>query len=170
MVKARYSVADVARYILFSSQTREKGSTNARLQKMLYFIDGYYLVASRGKFDLFGEDFQSWESGPVVEEAYKLFFSCADDVIPEGMYMNVERAEYEEKSKGVVLRPYPWKPDVIEETDRKFIDSMVGYLVRWSDDRLVTASKKEGAPWMKYHLNGGHCVIPKGAVRYRCQM
>jgi uncharacterized phage-associated protein len=66
------SCYDVASYFL-SLQDEEIGDTitNLKLQKLLYYAQGYY-IALRGK-KLFPERIEAWEHGPVVPEVYQKY-------------------------------------------------------------------------------------------------
>lgn len=58
----------VARYVIKFFQEREDLITNLRLQKLLYYIQGWHL-GLHGK-PLFEEDFQAWVHGPVQPAVY----------------------------------------------------------------------------------------------------
>lgn len=66
-----YNVQDVCDFIIRYSNKKGYGITNLKLQKLLYFIQAYYLVA----FDkpCFEEPIEGWDFGPVVPEVYKRF-------------------------------------------------------------------------------------------------
>ena len=66
-------VQDVARFFIKLGQEQAENNsgdlvTNLRLQKMLYFAQGWYM-ARYGK-TLFDAEFQAWEFGPVVPAIY----------------------------------------------------------------------------------------------------
>lgn len=61
------TILQVAKYLL---DNYEKLST-MKLQKLCYFIQGYYLAINGGD-PLFNEDFQAWRYGPVSPDLYSL--------------------------------------------------------------------------------------------------
>jgi len=74
--KSPYKAENVANYLIFlaSQENQEKereGITNLKLQKILYFAQSYYL-AKLGK-QLFVENLEAWNYGPVVIEVYRKF-------------------------------------------------------------------------------------------------
>lgn len=49
----------------------KKETTNLVLQKLLYFIQAYVLVATDGKRKAFDESIEAWMYGPVIPEVYR---------------------------------------------------------------------------------------------------
>lgn len=63
------SAKDVAKYLLtLSSPSTAESITNLKLQKLLYYVQGFHLAI----YDtpLFSEKIQAWAHGPVVPEVY----------------------------------------------------------------------------------------------------
>ena len=58
----------------------EHGFTHMKLQKLLYYMQGYH-VAALGQ-PLFSEAIEAWEHGPVVREVWYEFKKYAADDIP----------------------------------------------------------------------------------------
>ncbi len=58
----------IANYFLWFFQTHGDLLTNLKLQKLLYFAQGWYLALYDEK--LFKEDIQAWIHGPVVPTIY----------------------------------------------------------------------------------------------------
>lgn len=73
-----YDVLDVSRYVINYSNEKGYGVSNLKLQKLLYFIQAYFLVEMG--VQCFKQPIQAWNFGPVVPEAYHEFkiFGCAD--------------------------------------------------------------------------------------------
>ena len=61
----------LANYILTRAKKQGINITNLKLQKILYYVQGYFLA----KFDhpLFPDDIQAWTFGPVVPNVYYHF-------------------------------------------------------------------------------------------------
>lgn len=68
MYEAVYDYKDIANYIVAYSNQAEKSITNLRLQKIMYYIQGYFLR----QYDAlaFSSDIVNWPYGPVVLDAY----------------------------------------------------------------------------------------------------
>jgi uncharacterized phage-associated protein len=62
---------EIATYIIHEFQIREDLITNLKLQKLLYYVQGWYLGLN--KKPLFEEDFEAWVHGPVVPEIYQTY-------------------------------------------------------------------------------------------------
>jgi uncharacterized phage-associated protein len=75
-----YSALDIAKIVLQNSDP-EQGEviTNLKLQKLLYYIQGFHLAM----YDkaLFTEDILAWQYGPVVREVYDKYKDFKDGVI-----------------------------------------------------------------------------------------
>lgn len=59
---------DCAKYIIHQSDVSNKPMTNLRLQKTLYYAQGYSYRALGEK--LFDDEFEHWQYGPVVPDVY----------------------------------------------------------------------------------------------------
>jgi uncharacterized phage-associated protein len=89
---------DVAKYLLILGNAEEQPEfiSNLRLQKLLYYVQGWSLV-SRGR-EMFSEDFEAWTHGPVVRSVYR---------------------EYADHKFGAI--PTPTDTPVLSEDDEEFI-------------------------------------------------
>ncbi|MFW5526608.1 MAG: Panacea domain-containing protein [Prevotella sp.] len=166
----KYGVEDVARYVLLASDKANHPASNLRLQKLLYFIDGYYMAMHQGKSDLFREDFLAWTYGPVVRQAYTLFVNNGADKIPENDYTTKVTARFDDSNKRIVFDSSPWEPNMIENNDKLFIDKLVSLLGRHNDSALVDISHDPKGPWKKYYDGYSSSVIPKKEIYeyFRC--
>jgi uncharacterized phage-associated protein len=54
--------------------------TNLKLQKLLYYCQGFYLALNK-KTPLFDEDIVAWQYGPVVPEIYHQYKDAGSQVI-----------------------------------------------------------------------------------------
>ena len=75
-----YSVIDVCEYIIYYSNKRNYSLSNLKLQKLLYFVQAYFLI----KFNdpCFAEDIEAWDFGPVVPVAYHVYKRFGAGEIP----------------------------------------------------------------------------------------
>ncbi len=63
-----YKALDIAKYIVQKCIDEKDPISNLQLQKILYFIQVYYL---RNKnTPLFNDDFEAWQFGPVIPKVY----------------------------------------------------------------------------------------------------
>ena len=81
---------------LIIKMAAEKGDliTNLKLQKLLYYEQGYHL-ACFGK-PLFNEEVLAWQYGPVVREVYDAFSKCGGRALmPQGGVYSFRNKEEE---------------------------------------------------------------------------
>ena len=67
------NIKNVASYIINYFQERGDLITNLKLQKLLYYVQGWYLAFNNEP--AFDEEFQAWIHGPVNNEVYQLYKS-----------------------------------------------------------------------------------------------
>lgn len=63
----------VADFLLVECRERGEVLTNLKLQKLLYYADGWYSIDRVGGRPLFDEVFQAWVHGPVLPSQYRRF-------------------------------------------------------------------------------------------------
>ena len=71
---------NVAEYFLFKAYQDDDPITNLKLQKLLYYAQGFYLAF----FDkpLFNESIQNWTHGPVVPDVYHIYKDFEGNPLP----------------------------------------------------------------------------------------
>lgn len=84
MSEAAASAVEVARYLILLAASEEEAEplTLSRLQKLLYYVQGWSLV-ERGA-PLFSEPIEVWSLGPVVPAVWKLLAGHGKSPIPAG--------------------------------------------------------------------------------------
>lgn len=136
-----YAVSAVANYIL---QHSHGSVTNLKLQKMLYYMQGFFL----GKFGtpLFDEDLVAWKYGPVIPGLYSALSHNRDNPITE-----------------TLSAPY----SIEDAEDRQFLDSAIATLEPYDAIYLLRKSHMPGSPWSTIWQNGAgyRHVIPKELIR-----
>lgn len=79
-----YKALDIAKKLIFKAQNDEPNGgerlTNLKLQKLLYYQQGYHLAAFGTP--LFSEDVESWMYGPVVPSVYDVFSAYGSSALP----------------------------------------------------------------------------------------
>lgn len=83
-------------------EKEKEGISNLKLQKMLYFVQAYFL-ATLGR-PAFEEDLEAWKHGPVVEEIYHKYKEHGSNRIP--------------------LPTHPVEEDIIQEEEKKAIEDI----------------------------------------------
>jgi len=123
---------DICYNLIIQGELEGNYITNMRLHKILYYLQGFYLVENDGKA-LFGEKMYAWQYGPVVEAVYhelKMFGSKR---------LNANRIRYS---------------DSLSVIEKKFINEIWDLLKGYDTNRLVNMTHKAGAPWSQVYQQG----------------
>lgn len=125
MNEGKYTYEDICNYIIKKSNDEKCFITNLQLQKILYYIQGYFLK----KFDYpaFTSVIQHWQYGPVVPEAYYDYciFGREDIKIDE---------------------PLEDDSQIIDRDERRLIDKVFDKCCELSIGSLIEKTHNE-APW-----------------------
>ena len=114
-----YKAIDVAKYIVNKCIDDGYPISNLQLQKILYFIQRYYLQKDDQLFD---DDFEAWQFGPVIPAVYYKF--CGYGAMPITSKLNnyndsdilpKDRKNIDDFTKDK-RELYPW--DLVEEAHR----------------------------------------------------
>ncbi len=136
-----YRVLDVCRYVINYSNRQDYGVSNLKLQKLLYFIQAYFLMNSKNNEPCFIEKIEAWDFGPVVPVAYHEYKQYGSTDIPSiDSYIDfdaddpwsVSMTEYDE--------------NCISDEDKKMIDAVATKLADFSATDLVNITHNQ-APW-----------------------
>lgn len=139
-----YPAMTVAKWFIAFGEVEEGDVSNLKLQKLLYYAQGEYLVESDDP--LFDEDIQAWSHGPVVPVVYHA---------------------YKDAGAGVLELPEddPWSWDRIDEDTTQFLIDVwerFGSLAAW---RLREMTHRNG-PWREFFdADLSHVVIPRDAIK-----
>lgn len=76
-----YKVLDVCKYVIDYSNEKEYGISNLKLQKILYFIQAYFLIKQPSRC-CFDDKIEAWDFGPVVPKAYRKYKQFGSSDIP----------------------------------------------------------------------------------------
>ena len=87
-----YSIAD---YFVKLGQDQEDSISNMKLQKLMYYAQGYYMKNNDGK-KLFSNNIEAWEHGPVIRDIYTKYSNCGS------MPINNVSGCYNELNKEVI--------------------------------------------------------------------
>lgn len=151
------NVLDVARYVVNYSNEKDYGISNLKLQKVLYFIQAYFLT--REKVPCFSEEIEAWAFGPVVPEVYEEFERSGSCDIPyiktyrifkdRGPF-SLERCEFDDS----VI------PDAVKRTINRVVDRLSGYTA--TDLTDITMRQD---PWENAYVPGEQNEITTGSIR-----
>jgi uncharacterized phage-associated protein len=154
-----YKVLDVCRHIINYCDDKEYNVSNLKLQKILYFIQAYFLTQTEDKMPCFEEKIEAWDFGPVVPTAYHEYKQYGSADIPRISFFydfaidekfHIKRVEYVD--------------DEISAEDKQLIDKMIDKLADYSTTTLVSITHNQ-APWRDAYSQGKNTVITTDAIR-----
>lgn len=82
MLHMGYDVLEVCRHVINYSNEKEYGISNLKLQKVLYFIQAYFLIDKTKNAPCFDDKIEAWNFGPVVPAAYHEYKQYGSGDIP----------------------------------------------------------------------------------------
>lgn len=120
-----YNVQLIAKYFISKSTPGTRQNiTNLKLQKILYYAQGFYASMHEGNL-LFNSDIQAWKHGPVIPDIYHTYKS----------YNFHEIDEYVEEDFNELL-----------SQDKEFLDKIWDILKNFSGKQLEYLTHLED-PW-----------------------
>ena len=119
MYKTKY----IADYVIDFTIKQEKPITNLKLQKILYFIQGFSYAKMNKPF--IDAEFEVWPYGPTIRSLYIDYSVYGSFTINK-----IENTE-----------------NTISQEDKEFLDDVIEKLNKYSDNQLVYISKAEGSPY-----------------------
>ena len=139
-----YRVLDVCRFVINYSNEKDYGVSNLKLQKLLYFIQVYFLV--KGKKPCFIEKIEAWDFGPVVPVAYHEFKQYGSTDIPP-----VNKFRYVDEEATWDSSVHEYDDNHIDDDDKKLIKLVVDKLSGYSATDLVKITHLQ-APWKNAYV------------------
>jgi uncharacterized phage-associated protein len=131
-----HTALTVARYFLSISE-EDSGEliSNLKLQKLLYYAQGYYVALHGVTTPLFKDTIYAWKHGPVTKTVYGHFSSYKDGAIPQ-------------------VSP----PPKMHENDRLFLNRIHDTFGRYSAWALRDMTHKE-PPWLDNYEPGVQDIV-----------
>lgn len=138
-----YKVLDVCRHVINYSNEKDYGISNLKLQKVLYFIQAYFLTKKEDHTPCFDEKIEAWDFGPVVPEAYHEYKQYGSGDIPtiesfimfdEDDIWNSKRVRFEDTA--------------ISDDDKSLINEVVDKFANYSATDLVSLTHRQ-SPWIE---------------------
>lgn len=130
---------DVARYIVNYSNEIDCGTSNLKLQKLLYFVQAYFLVELNRQ--CFHEEIEAWDFGPVVPCVYHEFKQFGSATIPP--VVSVFKID-QENIWASTMEPYT--SATVNRDDLPHINTVVDMFKDYSASQLVDITHGQ-RPW-----------------------
>lgn len=137
-----YPAIDIAYYVINWFNEQDMGISNLKLQKILYYIQGEFLLCGKQN-GCFPDTIQAWKHGPVVPSVY-FKFNC---YLAEPIFLinNVDPK--------------------IEDCDKKIINSVLNRYKDMDAWEMVEKTHKE-SPWKSvYNDREQNIIIPIDEMR-----
>jgi uncharacterized phage-associated protein len=130
-----YPAKAIANAILNKAAEDDKKITHLKLQKLLYYVAGYYLAVTDKP--LLDHTFEAWDYGPVVPEIYHEFKHFG------GRPITSPAKEIDWEEGRAIPVPIP--------TDDKHLNKVLNYVMRaygkFSGAQLSEMTHRDGSPW-----------------------
>lgn len=154
------AVLDVARFIINYSNEKEYSISNLKLQKLLYFVQAYYLSFTKSHEPCFEEEIEAWDFGPVVPLVYHEFKAFGGSDIP------TITSYYEFGSENNIwsIRKVPFSQESISEENREIISSVVDKFALYSASALVALTHRQ-TPWKNAYRPHENRIITKDSIK-----
>lgn len=156
-VVSMYDVLDICRYIINYSNKQKYYISNLKLQKLLYFVQAFFLMLSDGKEPCFREEIQAWNFGPVVPKAYQEYKRYGNMDIP-----TIVRY-YQKDSTSGLLNKFIFDEKCISKNDRKKIRDVVDTFRDYSASDLVELTHSQD-PWKDAYIPHVNNLISNEAI------
>lgn len=157
--KPMYHVLDVCRHVINYSNEKNYGISNLKLQKILYFIQAFFLINSPKGEACFPERIEAWDFGPVVPEAYHEYKQYGGGDIPTiDSYFVFDRKDPWSSEK------LEYRDDQIRERDRRLMDEVVDRFADYAATDLVKLTHRQ-APWKEAYVPNENQEITVKAIK-----
>lgn len=148
------SAIDISRYIINKCHDLDISISNLKLQKLLYFSQGFSLALLNKP--LFEEDIEPWDFGPVVPEVYREYKMYGANDIPRiKSYCDFDF------DSDTFLCLVDFDEDIFSEDQKLIMDSVVKQFGKYSANALVTITHEQ-SPWINSYEKKK--IIPKNVI------
>lgn len=154
-----YNVLDVSRYVINYSNDKDYGISNLKLQKVLYFIQAYFLISTLNNVPCFKEKIEAWNFGPVVPEAYQEYSQYGSTDIPTVVsfialdYDNIWNSERK-----------IFDSSIISNKHKRIINDVIDKFADYSATDLVELTHRQ-SPWKEAYVSHKNNEITIESIR-----
>lgn len=141
-----YDVLDVCHYIIDYSNKKDYGISNLKLQKILYFVQAYFLINEPSRL-CFDDKIEAWNFGPVVPRAYRAYKQFAGCDIP-----SIARIKGANKNTNIT------------DEDKELINAVIDKFADYSATDLVDLTHKQ-SPWIDAYASRINGEITPEAIK-----
>lgn len=139
-----YNVLDVCRYVINYSNKNNYEISNLKLQKVLYFIQAYFLI-EKNKL-CFNEKIEAWDFGPVIPKAFYEYKQYGSGNIPTiKSYIILDKNNIWDSKK------IEFDDGIITNEDKILINKVINKFKNYSATDLVSLTHKQ-SPWIDTYI------------------
>ena len=138
-----YNVLDIAQYIIQKYNEQNICINNLKLQKILYFIQAEFLVATNQP--CFCDEIQAWNFGPVIPTVYREYAAFGSTNIP---YFKKTDVQY-----------------LFHKKDIKLIDDITNQCSKYSSSSLTDITMNQ-TPWLSAYGQQNNVIAYKDIQRF----
>lgn len=153
-----YKVLDVCRHVINYSNEHDYGVSNLKLQKVLYFIQAYFLTKKKDHTPCFDGKIEAWDFGPVVPEAYLEYKQYGSGDIP-----TIESFIMFDKDNVWNSKRVKFEDTTISDDDKSIIDKIIDKFADYSATDLVSLTQKQ-LPWIDAYIPYQNKEIKIGSI------
>lgn len=154
-----YNVLDVCRHIINYSNEHDYGVSNLKLQKLLYFVQAYFLIEKKDHTLCFDEKIEAWDFGPVVLKAYLEYKQYGSGDIP-----TIESYILFDKNDIWNTKRVKFEDTTIADEDKALIEKVVDKFADYSATDLVSLTHRQ-LPWINAYAIDKNNEIKLTALR-----
>lgn len=154
-----YNAMDVACAVVNYANEIGHPISNLKLQKILYFIQGYYMQKEGTPF--FGENIEAWPYGPVIAKVYMQFQQFGSNFIPSTRYYTEITFD---KIDTIKFKKIYYNEHIFSIYDLRFVKQVVKKLNKYSASQLVSITHAQ-KPWKDAIACGNKTIITKSSIR-----
>ena len=130
-------------FINYNSYCVDETITNLKLNKLLYFAQGYSL--SLYNKPLFNENIEAWQYGPVVANVYHKFKSS---------------------NKENIANTYgKFSYDIFGSDTIELLLAVINDYGKYSSSKLIEITHEKGSPWYMVYSENANNIIPNNSIK-----
>lgn len=153
-----YDVLDICRYTINYSNGKSYGVSNLKLQKLLYFIQAYFLISKDPSTPCFDDEIEAWDFGPVVPAAYHEYKEYGSSNIP------TITSYYEIIDNPWDAKKLEYDDSNILSVDKEDINAVIDMMSEYSATDLVEITHNQ-SPWKNAYKPKMNNVITNEAIK-----
>lgn len=140
------NIYDIARYIGLSLLSKGYSVSPLKLQKLLYYVQSWYMVFFGVEHTLFKESPEAWVNGPVYPQIFRKYKECVSNMCD---HLKPEHFDTQDVIKA--LQDLTKSLGFTEE-EMRCIDSIITLYGAKSQNQLILMTHSE-SPWVEARGN-----------------